>query len=258
MAVARRRRFERVHARRADRAVPRRGAGRRARASCRSRRSASADDAQALAMPYLHSKLRADDALAALPLDWAVLRPSLVLRPAQPERGAVRHAGQPAGDRACRARGAQRVQPIHVYEVAEAIVRLLEGAAAGARVHRARRPAADELPRDAGHLPRRAGPGRRRCGCRCRCALMAAARMAAPSGCRSRCSAATRCACSSAATCRAQRGAGAARPRAHRAGARPGDHAGAAAASTLRVALSPAGRRRRCARRSPSCGSTPR
>src|SRR5438045_3005059 len=38
-------------------------------------------DAQSLASPYLHSKLRADDALAALPLDWAVLRPSLVFGP---------------------------------------------------------------------------------------------------------------------------------------------------------------------------------
>ncbi len=38
-------------------------------------------DAQSLATPYLHSKLLADDALAGLPLEWAVLRPSLVYGP---------------------------------------------------------------------------------------------------------------------------------------------------------------------------------
>ena len=38
-------------------------------------------DAQSLATPYLHSKLRADDSLLALPIDAAVLRPSLVYGP---------------------------------------------------------------------------------------------------------------------------------------------------------------------------------
>jgi len=38
-------------------------------------------DATSLATPYLHSKLLADDALAALPIDAAVLRPSLVFGP---------------------------------------------------------------------------------------------------------------------------------------------------------------------------------
>ena len=39
------------------------------------------DNPASLASPYLHSKLRADDALAALPIDAAVLRPSLVFGP---------------------------------------------------------------------------------------------------------------------------------------------------------------------------------
>ena len=38
-------------------------------------------DAQALEMPYLNSKLHADEALAALPIDGAILRPSLIYGP---------------------------------------------------------------------------------------------------------------------------------------------------------------------------------
>ena len=83
------------------------------------------DDAQSLATPYLQSKLCADDALAALPTDWAVLRPSLVVGPHS--RSAALFAtlaslpviGLPG-------RGAQHVQPIHVFEVAEAVARLIE------------------------------------------------------------------------------------------------------------------------------------
>jgi uncharacterized protein YbjT (DUF2867 family) len=82
-------------------------------------------DAPTLATPYLHSKLLADDALATLPLDWAVLRPSLVYGPAS--EGAALFAtlaslpliGLPG-------RGAQQVQPLHVFELAEAIARLVE------------------------------------------------------------------------------------------------------------------------------------
>ena len=98
-------------------------------------------DAQALAMPYLYSKLRADDALASLPLDWAVLRPSLVHGPRSQSAAlfatlaSLPVIGLPgAGD--------QRVQPIHVYEVAEAIVRLLEGETGWAAMHELGGPAA--------------------------------------------------------------------------------------------------------------------
>ncbi len=87
------------------------------------------DSPESLARPYLHSKLLADDALAAMPLEWAVLRPSLVYGPRS--RSAALFAtlaslpviGLPG-------LGRQQVQPIHVFEVAEAVVRLLEQAAA--------------------------------------------------------------------------------------------------------------------------------
>lgn len=91
-------------------------------------------DAQALAMPYLYSKLRADDALASLPLEWAVLRPSLVHGPRSQSAAlfatlaSLPVIGLPGA-------GAQHVQPIHVYEVAESIVRLLEGSGGWRAVH---------------------------------------------------------------------------------------------------------------------------
>lgn len=82
-------------------------------------------DAQSLASPYLHSKLRADDALAALPLDWAVLRPSLVFGPGSHSAALFATlAGMPVIG--LPGRGAQQVQPIHVYELAEAIARIVE------------------------------------------------------------------------------------------------------------------------------------
>ena len=82
-------------------------------------------DVQTLATPYLHSKLRADDALAALPVDWAVLRPSLVYGPASESAAlfatlaSLPLIGLPG-------RGDQPVQPLHVFELAEAIARLVE------------------------------------------------------------------------------------------------------------------------------------
>lgn len=82
-------------------------------------------DAQALAMPYLHSKLRADDALAALPVDGAVLRPSLIYGPgSQSAQLFATLASLPLIS--LPGRGAQRLQPVHVFELAEAMVRLLE------------------------------------------------------------------------------------------------------------------------------------
>ena len=79
-------------------------------------------DAQSLATPYLHSKLRADDALAALPIDGAVLRPSLVYGPrSQSARLFATLASLPVIS--LPGRGTQPVQPVHVFELAEAMVR---------------------------------------------------------------------------------------------------------------------------------------
>lgn len=86
-------------------------------------------DAQALASPYLHSKGLADDALAALPLEWAVLRPSLVCGPgSQSARLFATLASLPLIG--LPGRGAQPVAPVHVFELAEAVLRLLEQPAA--------------------------------------------------------------------------------------------------------------------------------
>ena len=83
------------------------------------------DDAQAVATPYLHSKLRADDALAATVADGAVLRPSLVYGPgSQSAQLFATLASLPVIS--LPGRGAQRVQPVHVFELAEAVARLIE------------------------------------------------------------------------------------------------------------------------------------
>lgn len=84
-----------------------------------------AGDAEALAMPYLHSKLVADDALASLPVDWAVLRPSLVYGP-RSQSGALFATLASLPVIALPGRGVQQVQPLHVYELAEAVARLVE------------------------------------------------------------------------------------------------------------------------------------
>lgn len=82
-------------------------------------------DAEALATPYLRSKLMADDALASLPLDWAVLRPSLVYGPrSQSAALFATLASLPVVS--LPGRGRQQVQPLHVYELAEAMARLVE------------------------------------------------------------------------------------------------------------------------------------
>ncbi len=85
-------------------------------------------DAAALAMPYLRTKLEADDALAALPLDGAVVRPSLVYGP-RSQSGALFALLASLPVVSLPGRGEQRVQPLHVFELAEAIARLLEQAA---------------------------------------------------------------------------------------------------------------------------------
>ena len=83
------------------------------------------EDAHSVGTPYLHSKLRADDALAALPLDWVVLRPSLIYGP-RSQSAALFATLASLPLISLPGRGAQPVQPIHVYELAEAIARLIE------------------------------------------------------------------------------------------------------------------------------------
>ena len=75
--------------------------------------------------PYITSKREADRALAALPLAHAIVRPSLVYGPHSDSASLFATLASlpvislPGG-------GAQRVQPIHVYEVAESIARWIE------------------------------------------------------------------------------------------------------------------------------------
>lgn len=74
---------------------------------------------------YLRSKRLADEALLALPIDGVVVRPSLVYGPRSESArlfatlACLPIVSLPGG-------GRQRVQPIHVFELAECIVRLVE------------------------------------------------------------------------------------------------------------------------------------
>lgn len=91
-------------------------------------------DADTLATPYLHSKLQADNALAGLPVEWAVLRPSLIYGPhSQSAALFATLASLPVIS--LPGRGAQVVQPLHVYELAEAISQLIERPGALRAVH---------------------------------------------------------------------------------------------------------------------------
>ncbi|HEX3139368.1 MAG TPA: NAD-dependent epimerase/dehydratase family protein, partial [Rhizobacter sp.] len=87
--------------------------------------SVPADVADTLSTPYLHSKLLADDALAALPLDWAVLRPSLIYGPGS-QSAALFATLASLPVISLPGRGGQQVQPLHVYELAEAMALLAE------------------------------------------------------------------------------------------------------------------------------------
>lgn len=91
-------------------------------------------DADTLATPYLHSKLQADKALAGLPVEWAVLRPSLIYGPhSQSAALFATLASLPVIS--LPGRGEQVVQPLHVYELAEAISQLIERPGALRAVH---------------------------------------------------------------------------------------------------------------------------
>lgn len=98
------------------------------------------DDAEALATPYLRSKLMADDALASLPLDWAVLRPSLVYGP-RSQSAALFATLASLPVISLPRHGWQQVQPLHVYELAEAMARLVEQPGALRVVHELAGPA---------------------------------------------------------------------------------------------------------------------
>ncbi len=83
----------------------------------------------AVDVPYLATKLAADDALQALAaqrgIDHAVVRPSLVHGPGSAS-GSLFATLASLPVISLPGRGDQPVQPVHVYEVAEAITRLLE------------------------------------------------------------------------------------------------------------------------------------
>lgn len=89
----------------------------------------------ALDSPYALTKLQADETLMTLggAVDWAIVRPSLVYGPGSRSAGLFRLlsglpvVGLPGG-------GRQPVQPVHVLELAECIVRLAEHPRALARV----------------------------------------------------------------------------------------------------------------------------
>lgn len=98
------------------------------------------DDAEALATPYLRSKLMADDALASLPLEWAVLRPSLVYGP-RSQSAALFATLASLPVISLPRQGWQQVQPLHVYELAEAMARLVEQPGALREVHELAGPA---------------------------------------------------------------------------------------------------------------------
>jgi uncharacterized protein YbjT (DUF2867 family) len=86
-------------------------------------------DAESVSTPYLHSKLLADEALAALPVQWSVLRPSLVYGP-HSQSAALFATLASLPIISLPGRGEQQVQPIHVFELAEAVTRQLEQAEA--------------------------------------------------------------------------------------------------------------------------------
>jgi uncharacterized protein YbjT (DUF2867 family) len=82
---------------------------------------------------YFLSKRAADDYLATLPLEWTIVRPALVFGPgASSARLFTRLAQLPVVP--LPGRGEQRVQPLHIDDLTEALVHLLGDAS----THRAR------------------------------------------------------------------------------------------------------------------------
>jgi uncharacterized protein YbjT (DUF2867 family) len=82
---------------------------------------------------YLLSKRAADDYLATLPLEWTIVRPAMVFGPgASSSRLFAKLARLPVVP--LPGRGEQRVQPLHIDDLTEALVHLLGDAS----THRAR------------------------------------------------------------------------------------------------------------------------
>lgn len=84
-----------------------------------------ADDAFSHSVPYLVTKLRADQALAASGLEWAVLRPSMIFGPKSQSAALFATLAKlpvislPGG-------GRQPLTPVHVSDIAACVVKLLE------------------------------------------------------------------------------------------------------------------------------------
>ena len=79
---------------------------------------------------YFMSKRAADDYLATLPLDWTIVRPAIVFGPGgSSARLFERLAHLPVVP--LPGRGEQRMQPIHIDDLTEALVRILGDATTG-------------------------------------------------------------------------------------------------------------------------------
>ncbi len=75
--------------------------------------------------PYASAKAAAEDAVRTSGLDWAIVRPTQVFGPGSPVLAGLRAlAGGPIGIRF--GRGTVRMQPVHVADLADALVALLE------------------------------------------------------------------------------------------------------------------------------------
>jgi uncharacterized protein YbjT (DUF2867 family)/uncharacterized membrane protein YphA (DoxX/SURF4 family) len=88
---------------------------------------------------YHVSKRRADDYLRSLPLEWTIVQPSLIYGPGGTSaRFFTALASGPVI--ALPGRGDPLVQPVHIDDVIEALVRLLENTDSARRTHRATLP----------------------------------------------------------------------------------------------------------------------
>lgn len=85
------------------------------------------------ATPYFTSKRAADEALMALPLEWTILRPSLVFGP-EGDSAAMFCQAASMPLMAAPALGAARFQPIHVDDLAQAVLAALDPATPARRV----------------------------------------------------------------------------------------------------------------------------
>ena len=104
---------------------------------------------------YFLSKRAADDYLATLPLEWTIVRPAMVFGPgASSARLFAKLARLPLVP--LPGRGEQRVQPLHIDDLTEALVHLLGGRVDASRAHRTGRAAIVQPARAARWVARRA------------------------------------------------------------------------------------------------------